>query len=467
MPPKGKKQSTLDPATEPFQAAIPSHFLAGPSIWGGSGVTPSHKRPHSDTLPGYEPGTDNNAYWQARFITAFKAYDEPSPEAFAHVLAGFLAEIQTDYTNKASALMDLHSTTQLEHQDTLRELEDRIAALTLPPPPPPAGPSPPSGPGSTPAAGAPPPPPPPTAPQPGPSSWAQVARRGKRRAPTSSAKPAPPAATPPPPTATPPPKRGPTLRERRLLIKRDGSPLPTTVIAIRDSINAALQATLIQRVVCSPTNDLTLIAMESVRATSLSSRVSQFLHLIPGTLTVHLDSPSAQVIVHGIPTAHSLATIGKEISTFNTGLVLAQEPRWLTPETRRAGKAASAVVITLTGPKAQDIAQLPRLSAFSSTFRLERHLRFSPTTQCAKCQAFGHHTLKCTSPPVCRWCTLPHSTGDHLCPTASCPIKGRLCPQASPKCASCDGPHESHSAQCPVRPSLKPREVGEEDAAMH
>src|SRR6266849_1785758 len=123
-------------------------------------------------------------------------------------------------------------------------------------------------------------------------------------------------------------------------------------------------------------------------------RGSTFLHLIPGTSSVHLDTPTTQLIVHGIPTSHALLTIGEELSTFNTGLILSQEPRWLTSNERREGKCASSIVISITGSKAPDIAKRPRLSAFSTTYRLERRLRFNHLTQCARCQHFGHHTLR-------------------------------------------------------------------------
>jgi hypothetical protein len=251
------------------------------------------------------------------------------------------------------------------------------------------------------------------------------------------------------------------MRERRLIIKRDGTPLTTSNIAIRDSINAALQATLIQRVECNVANDLLITTMDNVKATSLNTKISQFLHLVPGTTTVQLDSPSAQLLVHGIPTSYSLADIGKELTTYNTGLALAQQPRWLSTEQQRVGKKASTVVITTTGPKAQEFALLSRLSAFSSTYRLERRLRFGPHTQCSNCQQFGHHTLKCTKPATCRWCAKSHSTGDHTCPTATCPMRGRLCAHSSPLCANCSGPHESHSTTCAKRPISK--RPGEED----
>jgi hypothetical protein len=76
------------------------------------------------------------------------------------------------------------------------------------------------------------------------------------------------------------------------MIKRDGSPLTTSVTAIRDSINNGLKATLIQRVECNPANHLMFSTMDTVKATSVNSKISQFLHLIPGITTVHLDSPT-------------------------------------------------------------------------------------------------------------------------------------------------------------------------------
>jgi hypothetical protein len=73
-----------------------------------------------------------------------------------------------------------------------------------------------------------------------------------------------------------------------------------------------------------------------------------------------LDTPTTQLIVHGIPTNHALLNIGEELTTFNTGLILSQEPRWLTSNERREGKSASSVVISITGPKAQDIANVSK-----------------------------------------------------------------------------------------------------------
>src|ERR1700709_485182 len=283
--------------------------------------------------------------------------------------------------------------------------------------------------------------------------WATVAKRPKKKKTPTTTPQAP--SAPPPTTNKPSPnqeKKTPTLRERRLLVKRDGSPLPTSTISLRDQINTALGSTFIQRIEGDTLNNITLITMETIKATALNSRASTFLHLIPGTSSVHLDTPTTQLIVHGIPTSHALLNIGEELTTFNTCLILSQEPRWLTSNERREGKSASSIVISITGPKAQDIAKRPRLSAFSTTFRLERRLRFNHLTQCARCQHYGHHTLRCSNDPVCRWCTGKHLSSDHTCPTGEDTIKGRPFSHTIVKSASCSGHHDARFPKCPSRP---------------
>jgi hypothetical protein len=157
-----------------------------------------------------------------------------------------------------------------------------------------------------------------------------VAGEPRKKVTTPVAKPAPAAANTQPTLKVPSSRKGLTLRERRLLIRRDSSPLTTSFMAIKHSINTAFNATLIQRVECNPVNYMIFTTMERVKATSLNSKISQFLHLMPGGTTVHLDSASAQLLVHGIPTFYALADIGRELTTFNTGLALAQQPRGIT-----------------------------------------------------------------------------------------------------------------------------------------
>ena len=485
MPSKGKK-TPFNPAIPPFEGpglfGLPS--VCGSSTPTGTTSPTKHQRSHtlSPSLPHWERlGKDPRGYWNVRLHESKLSTQNTGPLYLSLEVTSYLDEMAKDLTRKLDILGELLHTERealLATEQSLALLQERLttaeesvgsltAAAASPPPPPPQVP------GSTPGPAQPAPAAPPPTPAPGPSSWAQVMKRARKPStvpgkPPAAAPAAQPAAKQPPPL-----KKGITHRERRLIIKRDGSLLTTFVVTVRDSINTALQATLIQRVVCRPNNDITLITMDTVRASSLSSRVSQFSHLIPGTTSVHLDDPTAPLLVHGIPTTHSLDTIAREITTFNSGLALAQRPRWLTSDDRRANKRVSTVVITITGPEAQDFASATRLSAsamrlsaFSTTFKLERHLRFNQYTQCANCQQFGHHTLKCPNPPVCRWCASLHSTREHSCPTSTCRDKGRLCPHTSPKCASCAGPHDTPSTLCTRRPTPKSHEVDEEDDDM-
>ena len=300
--------------------------------------------------------------------------------------------------------------------------------------------------------------------QPAPTpTWATVARKRNRRTKAIPTKPAPPAAKPD--TAKPvPQKKGPTARERQLFVKKEPGALPGTLLELRDEINRALAGTYVQTVSVKG-DTITLTTMETTKATYLNSRVSSFLHLIPSTISIHLDTPMTQLLVHGIPTSQTLTTIATELTTFNPGLALTSQPRWLTSETVRANKTASTVVITITGPKAPEFVG-KRLAAFSSTHRTERRLRFNPYTQCSVCHGFGHHSNKCTAPASCRWCALPHTTGEHACPTATCRLRGRPCNHTILRCVNCNGPHGSHHLLCPARPEEAPatREVEEEMA---
>ncbi|RPB04567.1 hypothetical protein L873DRAFT_1586927, partial [Choiromyces venosus 120613-1] len=63
----------------------------------------------------------------------------------------------------------------------------------------------------------------------------------------------------------------------------------------------------------------------------------------------------------------------------------------------------------------------------------------------SNCHHFGHHSNKCASPSSCHWCTLPHSTGDHSCPTSTCLPKGCPCIHFTLRFINCNGPNESYS----------------------
>ena len=507
MVPRARKNTTLDPSANPFQALgeaspdplsmaggprpsvvvesrvpTPSLFGASPSPFTGGGAGPSPfaanpptaKRQRSDTsyLPGFTNETDPKSYWVQRFAAAAAAQENPSMNALVTTIAGFLAEIQADYLAQKdklrSAIEYTESSGRRIHQG-LNRLKTWMGSLYQESPTPTPNPTSPAEAGPAPAAPhilAPKPTCPPAVPL-----WSQVAgRKAKKPAPPPPAKAphtTPCAATSSPPAPPASQAKEITHRERRLLIKREGTALTSSNVAIRDSINAALQATLIQRVVCGPDNNLKLITMETVKAALLINKGFSFLNLISGTTTVCMEFPTVQIVVHGLPTDRFLPDIAQELTTFNTGLALSRPPCWLTPDDRWASKRISTVVLSVTGSRAREVASRNRLVTFSATFKVEHHLPFNRYTQCHGCHQFGHHTLRCPNAPCCRWCAGTHCTRGHTCPTSTCTAKSRPSPHPSLKCVACAGPHEAHSAQCPKRPAPEPREEVGEDDEMH
>ena len=339
----------VEPALPPSQGEGKGPFPSQPT-------SPTAKRPRSDTsyLPGFTSETDPKSYWIQRFAAAATAQENPSMDTLITTIAGFLAEIQGDYlaqTEKLRSAIEYTESSGCRTHQGLQRLETRVRSLhqeSLTPTPKPtssaeSGPAP-----ATLHIQAPKPTRPPVVPR-----WSQVAgKKGRKPAPPQPAKAphtGPPIATSSPPAPTQSQAKEITHRERRLLIKRDGTPLTSSTVAIRDSINTAVQATLIQRGVSRPDINLTLITMKMVKAALFSNKVSSFLHLIPSTTTVRLDFPTLQILVHGLPTDRSLPDIAQELTTFNTGLALSRPPCWLTPDDRRASKRISTVVLTLTG----------------------------------------------------------------------------------------------------------------------
>ena len=413
MPSKGKN-TTLNPSANPFQVLgeaspdplsmaggprpsvvveswAPTHslFAAGatPMTTGAAAGSifstanpPTAKCPRRDTsyLPGFPAFNfltnkeTITSYWVGCFALAAAAQENPTMDTLVTTIAGFFTEIQYDYLTRAQAA-EVHCT-QLEREcartcDSLRHLERTQSSDASPTPTPKPAATQAATVPAAPHTQAPKPIYPPALPL-----WSQVAGRKVRKpTPPSTAKApqsAPHLATTPP-ASSPPQAKMLTHRECRLLIRRDGSPLTSSTVAIWDSINTALQATLIQRVVCRPDNNLTLITMDTVKAASLSNKISSFLQLIRGTTIVRLDFPTMQILVHGNPTDRPLPNIVKKLTTFNTGLALSCLPHWLLPEDRCASKRISTVVLSLTGTRARDIASCSRCNDHSS-YRVDR-----------------------------------------------------------------------------------------------
>jgi hypothetical protein len=118
-----------------------------------------------------------------------------------------------------------------------------------------------------------------------------------------------------------------------------------------------------------------------------------------------------------------------------------------------------------------------KMLLFNRECDVREHIPFRDTTQCSRCQLFGHPAALCKAATACAICAQPHLTHHHPCTIPGCP-KGRRCTHPPLCCALCQQPHKATDRSCPTYlalarsedepgPSDAPCLTPEEDAAMN
>lgn len=173
-----------------------------------------------------------------------------------------------------------------------------------------------------------------------------------------------------------------------------------------------------------------------------------------GHASARINEPWSKFLVHGVPTDSTLESIRYDIESNYPKLKLAQTPRWLAPAEKREGKIHSTIVVALLGSITVAQIGVSRLTVRNRPCKISEYVQFGPSTQCTKCQQYGHHTVYCQSKePVCAVCAGPHTTKDHPCKILSCKA-GPVCTHPPIKCAACGDPHKSNDPKCPTRVKL-------------
>jgi hypothetical protein len=194
--------------------------------------------------------------------------------------------------------------------------------------------------------------------------------------------------------------------------------------------------------------------------------------LAPFTVSAHVSQQWTRYVVNGIPTNATPEDAREELEMLYPAAKLAKTPRWLTTAENRQSKAASSMVITLVGRT-----KLTKMLLFNRECDVREYIPFRDTTQCSRCQLFGHPAALCKAAPACAICAQPHLTHHHPCMIPGCP-KGRRCTHPPLCCALCQQPHKATDRSCPTYlalarsedepgPSDAPCPTPEEDAAMN
>jgi hypothetical protein len=261
------------------------------------------------------------------------------------------------------------------------------------------------------------------------------------------------------PKLKPTPK--PKSKPNRLILVRsthsDFSPL-----ALRNAFNKAfLDKGVIGPVVATITKslgqNLVVSTTSQFSAAYLLEKQTIWEHLI-AFKSAQIDEPWHKVVLHGLPIADfntptGMELVVDEIKTFNKGLSPIGTPYWLTSAEKRANQRAGSIVVAFATAEEASRAIRYRLYIAGISVRVEKLYSTAPTTQCLKCQGFGHLDNYCKREPICRLCSDKHATSQHICQT--CSSKGTRCLHLVPKCANCKEAHTADNKACEVLLAIK------------
>lgn len=215
--------------------------------------------------------------------------------------------------------------------------------------------------------------------------------------------------------------------------------------------------------------NIVLTTTESFTAEYLLEKKAIWEHLIPH-VTCQVNEQWHKVVIHGVPIADfDNANFGEmvkdEIKTFNHGLNIIGNPYWLTSEEKRPHQFSGSIVVAFATEIEAQRAIRNRLYMAGRSLKVEKQYSVAPTSQCSKCQGFGHLDSRCTRPEKCQICAGNHHTKLHRC--TSCPSKGKACVHTLVKCINCGLNHKADDLSCEVYRALKDRPTQQSEAQPH
>lgn len=254
------------------------------------------------------------------------------------------------------------------------------------------------------------------------------------------------------------------MDKRRLILiqSKNTNSQPFSSLSIRNQINTAFEeAGILGPVIISVSKTLNenivITTSESFTAQFLLEKKSIWNHLIQFS-RIQRDQTWYKVILHTIPIIdfsgpEGMDLIKAEIKTFNRDLNPIGNPYWLTTAEKRATKRAGSVVVAFATEQEAKKAIQNRLYIAGVSVRVEKYYSTAPSTQCQRCQGFGHHESYCKREITCGLCGETHNTKQHYCNI--CQIKGGRCPHLAPKCANCNEAHTANTRSCEVLLAIK------------
>lgn len=265
-------------------------------------------------------------------------------------------------------------------------------------------------------------------------------------------------------TTKAPEKAKPVSKANRLILVKTSTGTSTSFspLATRNALNKAfaekgIKGPVVTSVTKSLGQNLVVTSTSPFTADFLLEKQAIWQHLI-AFKSAQKDEPWHKVVLHGIPiadfnTQEGMELVKDEIKTFNKGLNPIGTPYWLTSAERRLNQQGGSVVVAFATETEANRAIQNRLYIAGISVRVEKLYSTAPTTQCAKCQGYGHLDSYCRKAAICRLCSENHATIQHYC--SICKTKGSKCPHLEPKCYNCKEPHTADTKKCEVLIAIK------------
>lgn len=253
---------------------------------------------------------------------------------------------------------------------------------------------------------------------------------------------------------------------RRLILIQDPMQLiDISPLDIRNRINKAfadnnIKGPVVNLIARTKNNNICISTTTDYNAEFLLEKKTIWENVVPH-VAVQKDEPWYKVVAHGIPLADfnhedGMEMIKQEVITFNKGLRPIGMPHWISTMENRAIKNAGSVAIAFATEQEANRAIQHRLYIAGISVRVTKYYTVAPTTQCQKCQGYGHLDSYCRRQATCALCGESHSTQQHYC--SICKTKGKACNHLAARCANCKGKHQASSKTCEIYIALKTKD---------
>ena len=243
------------------------------------------------------------------------------------------------------------------------------------------------------------------------------------------------------------------------ITKKSGEPEQVTIITtateelkfdpmqLRDTVNHQLQTIMVAKISASKNHNFVITLRPGNSATEFISKKSVWQQAFEAYGIEKVEQPTTwlKLIAHGIPTrafTNNLPLFKSEVETFNEVKIIGS-PRWLKEPT---GKLAGSVKFAVATEEEKHIC-LAGLTIAGISVKVETEKAFTNSTQCYRCQGFGHNPKTCKNKAKCRLCGENHHTYGHKCNKCDSTTE---CEHLQVKCSNCGGNHKANDRSCEV-----------------